>query len=157
LREASYRFYKPRESSWFAGNKGSEYADYELLQPETNNTTWVLVPHKTDVASVKIACYLDDRSQQGDPQGVLPLPSGCSRLENLPNLSVVVALQKSPNGVVLATGDGLMVFDARFGPGATLDGPPDLDSTNQQDLAVPGDELPAVQKVLAGLNLEGAT
>jgi hypothetical protein len=153
LQEATYRSYTPREMSWYAGIN----PDSEALQPEVDNTTWILVTNKTDTAVVSIACYLNERSKDGDPQGVLPLPSGCSRLEKLPYPSAAYALQKSLNGVVLATGVGLMIFDARFGPGVTMDAPPDLDSTNRDDLAVPADELSAVQNVLDGLKLEGAS
>ncbi|HEV2693062.1 MAG TPA: transglutaminase domain-containing protein, partial [Verrucomicrobiae bacterium] len=154
LREASYRRYAAQNMSWHAGagrNEGRN--DFELVQPEPDNTSWVLVPGKTNGAVVNIACYLNGRSGDGDPEGVLPLPSGCSRLENLPSISSVISLQKNPNGTVLAAGVGLMTFDARFGPGATLDAPPDLNTTNKFDLRVPTNEMPAVDQVIAEMNL----
>jgi hypothetical protein len=151
LREASYRRYAPQNLTWHAGGRR---VDFELVPPETNNTTWVLVPGKTNTAVVNIACYLDGRSDDGDPEGVLPLPSGCSRLENLPAVSSVISLQKNGNGTVVAAGLGLMVFDARFGPGATLDAPPDIfETTNSYDLRVPTNELPALDQVIAEMNL----
>ena len=154
LREASYRRYNPQRQVWNTGRGRNEgRGDFELISPEPDNTSWVLVQGKTNNAMVNIACYLNGRSGDGDPEGVLPLPSGCSRLENLPAVSSVISLQKNPNGTVVATGLGLMVFDARFGPGATLDAPPDIERTNSFDLKVPTNEWAAVDQVIAELNL----
>ncbi len=58
------------------------------------------------------------------PEGVLPLPTGCSQLENLPAEKSIIALQTNKMGVVLATGSGLQIFDARYGHGATIDSRP---------------------------------
>ncbi len=151
LREASYRSYGALNQTWTAGGPRN---DFEAVAPEPDNTSWVLVPGKAGAASVNIACYLNGRSRDGDPEGVLPLPSGCSRLSNLPVGSAVIELQKSHGGAVLATGSGLMIFDARYGPGATLDAPPD-DSTNRLDLAVPPVEAPALDQVIAEMHLTG--
>jgi len=74
-------------------------------------------------------------------------------LENLPAISSVIALQKNNNGAVLATGLGLMVFDARYGPGPTLDAPPDWLSTNQFDLTVPAAESNALAQAIAEMKL----
>ena len=150
LREASYRNYSARKVTWYAGGVRN---DFDQVPVEADGTSWVLVPGKTNRASVNIACYLDGRSSEGDHEGLLPLPSGCSRLENLPNLSAVIALQKSPAGAVMASGAGLMIFDARYGPGATLDAPPDINSTNRYDLTVPTNEMPALDQVIAEMNL----
>ncbi|MDR3457227.1 MAG: transglutaminase domain-containing protein [Verrucomicrobiae bacterium] len=154
LREASYRVYSSQHLTWHAnGGRANKTTDFEAVHPETNNTTWVLVPGKTNTAVVNIACFLDGQSDDGYREGVLPLPSGCSRLENLAADTAVIALQKSPNGTVVASGLGLMIFDARFGPGATLDAPPDLETTNQFDLKVPTNEIPALDRVIAEMNL----
>ena len=150
LREASYRNYSAKNATWYAGGVRN---DFDVVAPEADNTSWVLVPGKTNAAAVNIACYLNGRSPDHDPQGLLPLPSGCSRLENLPAISSVIALQKNKTGAVLATGSGLMIFDARFGPGSTLDAPPDIDSTNPFDLTVPANEVPALDKVIAEMDL----
>ena len=125
------------------------------LQPETNHSSWILLPRKSTNSAVKIACYLNGRSHDGDPEGVLPLPPGSFRLENLPYLASVIALQTNQTGVALATGSGLMIFDARYGPGATFDSPPDT-STNQFDFSVPTNELPALRQVIAEMNLTNA-
>jgi hypothetical protein len=56
------------------------------------------------------------------PGGValLPLPTGSWRLENL----AAYVLQKNELGSLLCQGPGLVIFDAHFGPGETLDSPP---------------------------------
>ncbi len=142
LREASYREFRLR--SWAAGVARK---DFELIQSLTNNTTWELLPGKTNVTTVNIACYLDGRSRESDnPLGLLPLPTGSARLEKL-NAYI---LQKNSLGAVLAEGPGLMVFDANYGPGITMDSPP----TNQ-DLAVPSEEIPALEQVMAEIKPSG--
>src|ERR1019366_1473265 len=103
LREASYRAYSPAKKSWYAGAR-SDF-DHNTVSPEHDQTTWVLLP-KTNTASVNIACYLDGRSlKTGNPQGLLPLPAGSGRLENLP----AYLLQRNDEGAVLAEGPGLRI------------------------------------------------
>jgi hypothetical protein len=98
---------------------------------------------------VTIACYLDGWSKDiGAPEGLLPLPLGSGRLENLPTLT----LKKNSAGAVLATGPGLVVFDALYGPGAAIDSPPDA-GTNRVDLMVPTNEIPALDQVISEMNL----
>ena len=75
--------------------------------PETNQTTWILLPGKTNTASVNIACYLDGG------KALLPLPTGSGRLENL----YAYILQENSEGAVLAEGPGLVIFDALLRPG----------------------------------------
>ncbi len=149
LREASYRNYQPTKMTWYAGGGVS---DFELLQAETNNTTWALIPGKKNSEAVNIACYLNGWSRElGAPEGLLPLPSGCGQLEKIPpNLA---SIKKNKNGAVLAAGMGLLIYDAHYGGGATMDSPPDLLSTNQNDLTVPMNEIPALQAAITELNL----
>ncbi len=45
------------------------------------------------------------------PEGLLPLPLDCDRLDNLP----AYALYKNSVGAVLAEGPGLVIFDAGCG------------------------------------------
>jgi transglutaminase-like putative cysteine protease len=152
LREASYRIYNPRNHSWLSGGSIN---DFSPVGPEADNLTWLLLPAKKCASTVNIACYLEGRSKdEGLPEGLLPLPSGVGRLEKLP--ATATSVQTNQTGAVLATGLGLMIFDARYGPGATIDSPPDL-GTNQMDLAVPTNDLPALQQVLAGLDLTNAS
>jgi hypothetical protein len=149
LHEASYRGYSPRNQTWQAGAAGNSFVG---VPPQPDNTTWILLPGKPGVTTVNIACYLDGRSHDGDPEGVLPLPPGCCQLLNLPYLSSALAIQTNKTGAVLATGSGLMIFDARYGPGATIDSPPDT-STNRLDLKVPDEETNALAHVIAEMNL----
>lgn len=152
LREASYRTYGDRNETWFVGGPRN---DFEHLYPEPDNSSWLLVTGKQATASANITCFLNGRTREGDPEGLLPLPSGCCQLVNLPMISSVIELRKNQTGAVLATGSGLMVFGARYGPGATLDSPPDT-STNHLDLRVPASEVPALEQVIAGMNLTNA-
>jgi hypothetical protein len=148
LREASYRNFHPAKATWYAGGTP---ADFEGIQPEADNTTWNLLPGKKCAEAVNIACYLDGWSRDLDaPEGLLPLPSGCGLLENVPAFMV---LKKNKNGALLAAGRGLVIFDAHYGSGATLDTPPDIGTTNRFDLSVPTNEIPAVTAAIAELDL----
>jgi hypothetical protein len=150
LREASYRSYNLQ--TWRAGMAGNEFAD---LQPERNNTTWVLLPGRTNRSTVNIACYLGGRSQKlSVPEGLLPLPTGSSRLENVPGS--VASITANKTGAVLAAGPGLMIFDACYGPGTTFDSPPDA-GTNHLDLTVPTNEAPALDQIISEMKISGAT
>jgi transglutaminase-like putative cysteine protease len=139
LREAVYRSYKAQ--SWASAFSGK--ADYEGVLAETNGTTFVLVPGKENLASVSIACYLDGG------RGLLPIPETSGRLENLSAFVV----QKNAGGSVVAEGPGLVIFDALFGPGQTLDSPP----SGEEDLAVPVREQAALETIANDLKLDNAS
>jgi hypothetical protein len=144
LREASYRNY--RLQTWYAGSARDEF---ESISHETNQTTWVLLPGKTNLATVNIACYLNGTAKgSGNPAGLLPLPTGSGRLENLN----AYLLQKNNAGAVLAEGPGLVIFDARYGPGDTLDSPA---AATNWDLLVPTNERPALDQVISEMKLSG--
>ncbi|MGH7992080.1 MAG: DUF4129 domain-containing transglutaminase family protein [Limisphaerales bacterium] len=141
LREASYRtYYSPRQS-WYAGTSRNDFAN---LSAETNQTTWILLPGKTNTASVNIACYLDGG------KALLPLPTGSGRLENL----YAYVLQENSEGAVLAEGPGLVIFDALYGPGTTIDSPPDT-GTTRLDLTVPTNEASALDQVISQMKIAG--
>jgi hypothetical protein len=134
LREASYRIFKGR--LW-----DSEIAerDYQPVQADTNGTTFVLVREKTNSAAASIACYLDGG------HGVLPLPNGCGRLENL----TAFELERNALGTVLVRqGPGLVLFDVWHGPGPGIDSPP-----NTNDTVVPSRDTAALDKVIAEIGL----
>jgi hypothetical protein len=149
LREASYCNYRPANQTWQAGTLGKDFAG---LSPQSDNTTWLLLSNKVGTATINVACYLYGHSSEGDPEGVLPMPSGSCRLLNLPNGVTIIELKTNKLGVVMATGSGLMIFDARYGPGATMDSPPDT-TANGSDLNVPTNEMPALDQVIAEMNL----
>jgi protein-glutamine gamma-glutamyltransferase len=142
LRETSYRIYHSAKQSWYAGSPRNDFGN---IPPETNQTTWVLLQGKTNTASADLACYL------AGGKALLPLPTGCGCLENL-NAYI---LQKNSEGAVLADGPGLVIFDARYGPGATIDSPPDV-GTNLLDLTVPTNEAPALDQVISQMKISGS-
>jgi hypothetical protein len=142
LREASYRNY--RAQNWYGGGAAN---DFQEVSHDINSDNWNLLPGNTHAFAVNIACYANGHSQDtGDPDGLLPLPTGSRRLENLSALT----LKKNKMGAVLAIGRGtLMMFDALYGPGGTIDSPPD---TNL-DCAVPNNEAAALDRVISEMKI----
>ena len=61
------------------------------------------------------------RERFRQPGGSAPLPTGSGQLENLN----AYGLNPNQTGAVLAEGPGLVIFDVEYGPGATIDSPPD--------------------------------
>ena len=135
LREASYRTWKGQ--TWYSDINLDKF---DSVYEETNHTTWPLIPGKTNSAAVNLACYLRRGSD------LLPLPPGSGQLENLS----AYLLQKSGMGVVLAAGPELVVFDALYGPGPTIDSPAD----RVPDTYVPPKETNALEQVIAELQLK---
>jgi hypothetical protein len=135
LREASYRAFKGR--TWSAELTENDFSRVA----ETNETTFRLL-EKAAPDAVKIACYLPGG------KALLPLPKGVARLEHLMAYNV----WKSPLGAVLEEGPGLVVFDALYGPGSTLDIPPGQEG---EDLTLPERDEPALRQIVADLNLQG--
>jgi hypothetical protein len=147
LREATYRSYQSRDQAWQAGSAGNEFTE---VSGETGGLNWILLPGVTNQSAARIACYLNGWSADLKvPEGLLPLPTGCSRLEKLP---VVTPPKMNRTGAVLASGPGLVIFNARFGSGATFDSPPDA-VTNLLDSSVPTNELPALDQVISEMKI----
>ena len=187
LREASYRAF--RSPSWIAGRMRTGFVPVD--HAITNENTWPLQAEKTNASRLGITCYLDGRNRNsGNLMGLLPLPAGATRLENL----VLYNLQTNGMGAVLAEGPGLVQFEAVYGPGATIDSLPETNAfarSNEffarfnerrsetssgpesvpnfgefrgrggpfrfgaMDLQVPTNEMPALDTVIAELNLKG--
>ena len=96
LHQASYRSYQALKETWYGGGTLN---DFELLHSEPDNTSWDLLPGKNHPFAVNIACYLNGWSTELDaPEGLLPLPSGCSRLENLPAAFIAIKMNKTGRG-----------------------------------------------------------
>jgi hypothetical protein len=138
LREASFRTYKA--PVWHAGSARS---DWESILEETNRGTWLLLPGKTNTSSVNLASYL------AGGKALLPLPTGTARLDNL----WAYVLHKNSLGTVAAEGPGLVIFDARFSRGLTMDSPP----VRHEDWRVPDKEGPALDQVISELQLKPLT
>jgi protein-glutamine gamma-glutamyltransferase len=142
LREASYRNYHLQ--SWYAGGLQN---DFEEVFHEFKSDNWNLLPRKNNALAANIAYYPARRSQgTGRPEGLLPLPTGSRRLENLS----AQALRKNKMGAVLAVGqENLVMFDALYGPGDTIDSPPDPNL----DCIVPSNEVSALDRVISEMKI----
>jgi protein-glutamine gamma-glutamyltransferase len=131
LREASYNAFK--SPVWHATLR-----NFTGIVPETNETTWILLPQKRSRRSVTIGQYLPGG------RGLLALPSGTSTLEDLPG-----ALEANRFGAVkMEAGPGLANYVAKYDLGATVDGPP-----NERDLEIPIEEDAALSQVATNLGL----
>lgn len=137
LREASYRHF--RRGSWAADFPANSF---ERVESDADLTSWLLLPGKTNSSVARVGCYLPGGS------GLLPLPEGTGLLEHFP----AYILQKNPMGAVMADGPGVVVFDALYGPGRTLDSV----ATNE-DLSLPHYGGLALEETITELNLEGAS
>jgi hypothetical protein len=140
LRTASYRYYQ--HETWTAKQRAGavENTGFNAVLPEGRTGTWILLstnaPHR-----VQIATYLEGGKD------VLPLPSGCARLEQLPAVDVAT----NGLGVALAEGPGLVLFDAVYGSKGSIDSPPIAPDVQ----AVPEVEKPALDRVIKELGLSG--
>jgi transglutaminase-like putative cysteine protease len=139
LREAAYRTYKSQ--TWYSESSTN---DFTFVPAETNKTSWVLLPGKTNTAIVNLAASIPGG------RGLLPLPMGCGRLENL---YAFTPPQRNDLGtVLLADAPGLVVFDAFYGSGAAVDSAPNAN----MDLAVTPREAPAIEATVAAFHLAGS-
>ncbi len=116
LREASYRLY--RSGTWYAGSSRDDFSSITEEHPLPSGN-WPLLQDKRNASRINIACYLEGFSKDS-AAGLLPLPTGVTRLEKL-NAFIV---DTNSAGSVLAHGPSLVMFDAIYGPGATIDSPP---------------------------------
>ena len=123
LREASYRVYGG--FTWFAGSSKDDFQPVNEAPPNSGN--WTLLDGRTNPHTVNIACYLEGMKGLS-AAGLLPLPAGVGRMEKLP----AYVLSYSSAGAVLAEGPGLVIFDALYGSGGTLDSPPGTGSTTNE-------------------------
>ena len=105
-------------------------------------------------SAVTIACYLDGVAEDKYADGILPLPPDCNRLEN----SRAYFVFRNNLGTVLAEGPRLMIFDAVYGSGMIMDALPNSAESRpneDEDLYVPTNEVPAIQRVVSSLNVAG--
>ena len=141
LREASYRYFKTPD--WAGAGKAK---DFEHVPFETNLTTWEFAARGPAQSAVTLAQYLTGRGQDAR-RGLLAVPQGIVRMERLG------AFQVTTNrlGVVrVDEGPGLVIYDAFFRDGSTIDAPPDRD-----DRAVPTNEKAVCAEIVGELGLAG--
>lgn len=132
LHEASYARYTP--SIWSTGG-----ADFAAVAPQQDGTAW----HLAEGSGGERGMIVHARLAGG--KGILALPSGTSRLEDLR----VGAVQRNRLGTVkVQDGPGLVTYRALFSPGAAPPAPPD-----ERDLRVPASEIPLTSRVATELNL----
>jgi hypothetical protein len=157
LREASYRkleeinYHDRPQLSWDAGITNNNNDFPEVSETPRDSGIWPLHAAPANKSHVSIACYLDGMNQNNkDPEGLLPLPADCNRLENLHAYFVY----QNNIGAVQAEGPRLVIFDACFGSGAIMDVRPESDTyTTNQDLFVPPAEAPAISQIISQLNV----
>ena len=132
LREAVYNRYQ--EPIW-----GSSRRTFTSIDSEADGLTWNLLDATNAAKSVSIAGYLPDG------KGLLALPGGATRLEELG----VFILKTNALGAVLSeAGPGFVQFRARYDAGVALDAAPDKD-----DLDVPEQERDALRRLVTELQL----
>lgn len=115
------------------------------MQPDSKTGSWIF-REGNSAMRINIATYVDDVGDPGDP---LPLPLGFSRFEDLP----AATLKTNHLGVVAATttsGANILLFDVLYGPGGSIDGPPE-----DPELYIPFNERPGIEKLAAEIPLEG--
>jgi hypothetical protein len=145
LREGSYNSY--RSSTWFAVK-----SKFEPLRPEHDEKTWHLRTAETggvhgtqkiptgQTPSLTVSTYLSGK------KGILKLPMGSLRLENLP----VVTVEQNQYGTVKVTdGPGLINYRVHYGSNTLIDSPP-----TATDLIVPSEEEGGIEQTVAELGLE---
>lgn len=123
LREASYQMYV--KQSWQTHSQrrlidrstGAGFPGFTIVPEEKPQPThiWTFSASTPKPCTVNLACFLPGGV------GLLPLPPGCGRVEELS----AYLLHKNDLGTVLAQGPRLVVFDALCGPQSALESPPE--------------------------------
>ncbi|MCS7090153.1 MAG: transglutaminase domain-containing protein [Verrucomicrobiota bacterium] len=140
LRQTSYRFWMP--PYWLSGDDARRFTPISETPPDSG--VWPLVANATGRAVVRIVTTLPGRKDESRA-GLLPLPPRTELLRNFAAFTV----ERNDLGAVMATGPGLVIYEAvHIGPNA-WEAPPDP----VQDLAVPPEIVPTLDAVLAQAGL----
>lgn len=116
LREASYTTF--RDATWMAGK-----SKFQTVQPGPGGDSWQLAPAASEEGNLQIAASLEDGA------GLLPLPSGTTRITGL----LVGELKLSRLGAVLvADGPQRLSYGVQYDPDHPRQGEP-----TELDLQVP--------------------
>ncbi len=133
LREASYKLFIP-PATWVATKR-----NFHDAIPETDLTTWKLLPNKPTRQQVTISGFLSGGS------GLLPMPNGVAKIFDLP----AVQFETNQLGAMnVAEGPGFYRVQSHYDEGASIDSPPD--STDED---IPKMERPALKQIAEELML----
>lgn len=155
LREATYNTYQ--HSRWFAVQD-----EFLGLEPETNRTSWVLLPEEIlraadPLNTPKYWPRLPDIPKEllisarlEDGKGLLRLPTDTVQIDHL-NVSVV--LQNRFGVVKVDDGPNILTYTPVFGAGRAIDSPPDA----RRDLEIPPDDAAEIRALADQYHLKRAT
>jgi len=133
LREASYNLF--RSPFWAATRR-----DFGIILPETNETTWLLLPNAQRTASLRIAQFLGPKNR------LLATPAGVASLEELP----VFQLETNRFAALkVQEGPGFVDYVSRYTASGSIDGPPDAD-----DRYIPEGENETLSRIASELGLQ---
>ncbi|HVY70335.1 MAG TPA: transglutaminase domain-containing protein [Verrucomicrobiae bacterium] len=141
LRRASYN--DLNDTVWKASEHRIAY-----LPAEDDLTTWVIRSNPPSLGAASIFAQFPRR------QGLLPVPEGIARIENLPVGSVET---NSLGFFVVKETPGLLKYRVLFGGGPGIDDPPDKGDEFDDgiDLSVPAKERPAILQALTEIHATG--
>lgn len=141
LREASYKMFLT--PTWKATRHGRVEQNFVEMIPETDLTTWKLLPDKPTRKQAILSGFLSGG------QGLIPAPAGVARIEDLP----AIRFETNQLGVLrVPEGPGFFRAALFYDEGKSLDGPPD-----EFDSEVANSEKPAIEKIVTELGLRGIT
>jgi transglutaminase-like putative cysteine protease len=141
LREASYDTFN--YSSWTVGGSNRKASlDWKPVSAEQSMSAWRVVPEGSvsERANVRIARFLRGGS------GLLPLPLGTTRIENLP---AGMLSKNNFGGIQVKDASSLISFNAYYALQSTSDRAADDD----RDLAIPANERAIIEQLAAQLRL----
>ncbi len=145
LREGSYTVY--RSSTWFARK-----SNFKPVRPAVDATSWNLqtitsgVPHHQQSTIIKRTSTLTVSSYLRGNKGILKLPMGAFRIEELP----VLTMEQNQYGTVkVEDGPGLVNYRVHYGGNGSIDSLP-----TEADLIIPPEEENGVQQTVAQLGIQ---
>lgn len=138
LKEAAYNKYQ--SGTWVATK-----ANFTALKPEINKSSWLLANQQLSQLSNNSSMTIYSNLHQG--KGVLRLPTGYYGIDNLP----VSKLEKNQYGTFKVEAKlNDLAYKVKFNYDLSLESPP-----TKEDLAISKKELPAIEKVVNELDIQG--
>lgn len=139
LREASYKMFL--SPSWAATRHGRAEQNFIEVIPESDLTTWKLLPDKPTRKHATVSGFLPGG------QGLIPAPAGTAKIEDLP----AVQFETNQLGVLrVQEGPGFFRTVVHYDDGKTIDGPPD-----DVDHEVPSLDRASLDRLVENLGLRG--